>query len=136
MIVVGVDGTEVSKNALEWAVREGKVRHTQVHIVHAWRFDPMTDLLPRQQIKEDSTELLVREVAAVTGTPDSDNVSYASVQGDAARVLHEVSEGADMLVLGSHQRNALGEVLLGSVSRECVRHATCPVVVVPTGDRG
>ncbi|MFC0432068.1 universal stress protein [Kutzneria buriramensis] len=131
MIVVGIDGTEVSKNALEWAVREGAVRQTSVHVVHAWRYDPMTDLLPSQQIKEDSTELLAREVALVTGTPRTDNVSYSSVQGDAARVLHEVSEGADMLVLGSHQRNALGEVLLGSVSRECVRHATCPVVVVP-----
>jgi len=131
MIVVGVDGTEVSQKALAWAVNEGNVRHTQVHVVHAWRFDPMSDLLPRDQIKEDSTELLVREVAAVTGTPRSENVSYSSVQGDAARVLHEVSEGADMLVLGSHRRSPIGEVLLGSVSRECVRHATCPVVVVP-----
>ena len=131
MIVVGVDGTEVSQKALEWAVNEGKVRHARVHVVHAWRFDPMTDLLPRDQIKEDSTELLEREVAAVTGAPRSEDVSYSSVQGDAARVLHEVSQGADMLVLGSHQRSAVGEVLLGSVSRECVRHATCPVVVVP-----
>jgi nucleotide-binding universal stress UspA family protein len=131
MIVVGIDGTEVSQNALAWAVREGEIRRTPVHVVHAWRYDPMTDLLPSQQIKEDSTELLAREVALVTGAPRTDNVSYSSVQGDAARVLHEVSEGADMLVLGSHQRNALGEVLLGSVSRECVRHATCPVVVVP-----
>lgn len=132
MIVVGVDGTEVSQKALAWAVDEGNVRHTQVHVVHAWRFDPMSDLLPRDQIKEDSTELLVREVAAVTGMPRSENVSYSSVQGDAARVLHEVSEGADMLVLGSHRRSPIGEMLLGSVSRECVRHATCPVVVVPT----
>lgn len=131
MIVVGVDGTEVSQKALEWAVREGRVRHTQVHVVHAWRFDPMTDLLPREQVKDDSTALLEREVAAVTGAPHDENVSYSSVQGDAARVLHEVSEGADMLVLGSHQRTAVGETLLGSVSRECVRHASCPVVVVP-----
>ncbi|EWM10241.1 universal stress protein [Kutzneria sp. 744] len=134
MIVVGVDGTEVSQKALAWAVREGEVRHTSVHVVHAWRFDPMTDLLPGQQIKEDSTALLEREVAVVTGRPRSDDISYSSVQGDAARVLHEVSEGADMLVLGSHRRGPVGELLLGSVSRECVRHATCPVVVVPSGD--
>jgi nucleotide-binding universal stress UspA family protein len=133
MIVVGVDGTEVSQKALAWAVNEGRVRHTKVHVVHAWRFDPMTDLLPSEQIKEDSTELLVREVATVTGLPQSDDVSYSSVQGDAARVLHEVSEDADMLVLGSHRRGPVGEVLLGSVSRECVRHATVPVVVVPAG---
>ncbi len=132
MIVVGIDGTDVSKRALEWAVSEGKVRNTRVHVVHAWRFDPVADLLPSQQIKEDSTELLVREVAAVTGTPTTDGISYSSVQGDAARVLHEVSEGADMLVLGSHQRSPMGEILLGSVSAECVRHATCPVVVVPS----
>jgi nucleotide-binding universal stress UspA family protein len=133
MIIVGIDGTELSKKALEWAVSEGQVRHTPVHVVHAWQFDPRTNLLPRDQMKEESTELLEREVAAVTGVARSENVSYSSVQGDAARVLHEVSEGADMLVLGSHQRNPVGELLLGSVSRECVRHATCPVVVVPAG---
>ena len=131
MIVVGVDGTEVSKNALEWAVREGKIRQTPVHVVHAWRFDPMTDLLPRQQIEEDSTELLTQEIA---GLADTDHVSFSSVQGDAARVLHEVSDGEEMLVLGSHRRGPLGELLLGSVSRECVRHATFPVVVVPAAE--
>ncbi|GAA3434942.1 universal stress protein [Kutzneria kofuensis] len=130
MIVVGVDGTEVSQKALEWAVNEGRVRHTPVHVVHAWRFDPMTDLLPREQIKEDSAGLLAREIA---GLADSEHVSYSSVQGDAARVLHEVSEGEDMLVLGSHRRNSVGELLFGSVSRECLRYATVPVVVVPAG---
>ncbi|QUQ64046.1 universal stress protein [Kutzneria sp. CA-103260] len=131
MIVVGVDGTEMSRKALEWAVNEGQVRHTLVHVVHAWQFDPTTDPLPREQSKEDSTALLARQVATVTGVPRPENISYSSVQGDAARVLHEVSEGADLLVLGSHQRGPVGELLLGSVSRECVRHATCPVVVVP-----
>jgi nucleotide-binding universal stress UspA family protein len=133
MIVVGIDGTEVSRKALEWAVDEGKVRHTHVHVVHVWRFDPVSDLLPGEQIKQNSTKLLEREVAAVTGRPRSENVSYSSVQGHAARVLHEVSEGTDMLVLGNHQRSPVGELMLGSVGRECVRHATCPVVMVPAG---
>jgi nucleotide-binding universal stress UspA family protein len=134
MIVVGIDGTDVSKKALAWAVNEGKVRNIRVHVVHAWQFDPTADLLPSQQIREDSTELLVREVASVTGRPTTDGVSYSSVQGDAARILHEVAEGADMLVLGSHQRTPVGEILLGSVSAACVRHATCPVVVVPSAE--
>ena len=134
MIVVGIDGAGVSTKALAWAVTEGKVRNTQVHVVHAWRFDPMTDPLPGQQIDEDSTDLLVREVASVTGRPRTEDVSYSSVEGDAARVLHEVAEGADMLVLGSRRRSPTGEILLGSVSAECVRRATCPVVVVPSAE--
>ena len=132
MIVVGIGGAEVSRKALAWAVAEGRVRNTHVHVVHVWWFDPMTDPPPGQQIDEDSTDLLVREVASVTGRPRTEGVSYSSVQGDAARVLHEVSEGADMLVLGSRRRNPMGEILLGSVSAECVRRATCPVVVVPS----
>ena len=134
MIVVGIDGAEVSRKALEWAVTEGKVRNTQVHVVHAWRLDPMTDPPPGQQIDEDSTDLLVREVASVTGRPRTEGISYSSVQGDAARILHEVSKGAEMLVLGSRRRSPMGEILLGSVSAECVRHATCPVVVVPSAE--
>jgi nucleotide-binding universal stress UspA family protein len=45
-------------------------------------------------------------------------------------VLLEAAAGADLLVVGSHGRGPLGEVLLGSVSHRCVQHAACPVAVV------
>jgi nucleotide-binding universal stress UspA family protein len=52
------------------------------------------------------------------------------VLGQAADVLMEASEGADLLVVDSRGHNALTEALLGSVSRYCVHHAQCPVVVM------
>lgn len=131
MIVVGVEGTQMSREALIWALREGKIRNTAVQVVHAWRFDPTADFLPAEQIRRDSIELLDREITAVTGEQAPERVSRSSIQGAATRILPELSGKAELLVLGSHQRGLVGEIVLGSVSSECVRHARCPVVVVP-----
>jgi nucleotide-binding universal stress UspA family protein len=53
------------------------------------------------------------------------------VEGQAGNVLLEESRGAAMLVVGSRGHGAFRELLLGSVSRQVVQHARCPVVVVP-----
>jgi nucleotide-binding universal stress UspA family protein len=53
------------------------------------------------------------------------------VRGSAAPVLTRAAVHADLLVLGSHGHGRLHHAVLGSVSEECVRHARCPVVVVP-----
>jgi nucleotide-binding universal stress UspA family protein len=55
------------------------------------------------------------------------------VQGATAeKILHEAARwGADVIVMGSHGRGALGRVLLGSVSEQVLRGAPCPVFIVP-----
>ncbi|SCE95545.1 universal stress protein [Micromonospora mirobrigensis] len=58
-------------------------------------------------------------------------VSGEVVEGPPAEVLASAARGADLLVLGSHGHSRLRHTVLGSVSEECVRRATCPVVVVP-----
>ena len=52
--------------------------------------------------------------------------------GDAGESIVEVAEaeGADLIVVGTHERGAVGRLFLGSVSDYVVRHATCPVMVV------
>lgn len=59
-------------------------------------------------------------------------VTFLVWVGEAADAILEAAEaeGADMIVLGSHGRGALGRLLLGSVSRQVVRGARVPVVVV------
>jgi nucleotide-binding universal stress UspA family protein len=52
------------------------------------------------------------------------------VEGNAAQVLLDASDGADLLVVGSRGHGGFTEALLGSVSQHCVHHARCPVVVI------
>jgi nucleotide-binding universal stress UspA family protein len=53
------------------------------------------------------------------------------IEGNPARVLTTAGDGANLLVLGSHGHSRLFHAVLGSVAEECVRAATCPVVVIP-----
>jgi nucleotide-binding universal stress UspA family protein len=58
-------------------------------------------------------------------------VEYRVALGGPAKTLIDVSRQSRMLVVGSRGRGGLAGMLLGSVSEQCVRHAECPVLVVP-----
>jgi nucleotide-binding universal stress UspA family protein len=134
-IVVGVDGSDPSHRALEWAVAEASRWGAGLTIVHAWRFgvapsDPTIHEATRQigraaqQLLDDEIDFALRAGVDAAG----------SLVFDApARALIQSSRDADLLVVGSRGRGAVAATLLGSVSQACVRHARCPVVVVPDG---
>lgn len=136
LIVVGVDGSDGGRRALEWAVREAATRGGTVQAVSSWRWDGIeTDFVavptPAQQRDRTAATLdqEIEEVRRSTGT--SVPVAAEVVEGRAADALSAAAHGADLLVLGSHGHNRLRHTVLGSVSEECVRKATCPVVVIP-----
>jgi len=60
-------------------------------------------------------------------------VTEVVLTGDPAVELARLSHHADLLVLGSHGHGKAAGLLLGSVVSECLRHAACPVVVIPAG---
>lgn len=135
-IVVGVDGTEASRVALEFAIREGMARGSAVEVVTAWSWEgaheplngPATATEARhraEQIQEEVVALVLRTV------PNPPMLSRQVVGGEAGRVLLHAARGAAYLVVGSAHRGIVARAVLGSVSQYCVRHATCPVVVVP-----
>ncbi|HEV3498263.1 MAG TPA: universal stress protein, partial [Actinomycetes bacterium] len=77
------------------------------------------------------TELDQMVAAAFAGRAEPHrDVQVTVLPGAPAVTLVEVSEGADLLVVGSHGRSGLGRLVLGSVAMACVHHAHCPVVVV------
>lgn len=139
VIVVGVDGTPASKTALEFALREGTARGSAVEVVTAWNWvsvgehlvglETPTDVRERAQSQQDRT---VAEVLDLVSDPPI--VSRQIVEGDPARALLRAARTADYLVVGSAHKGVVRRALLGSVSAYCVRHATCPVVVIPVSE--
>ena len=112
-VVVGVSRTDASRPALRWASAEAAVRGLRLTLVHAW--DEPVDLsvrLPPESLPDVS--------AAVTS---------CAVHGRAAAVL--LAAQPDLLVLGAHA----GAHHVAPLTRSCLQHAACPVVVVPDAER-
>jgi nucleotide-binding universal stress UspA family protein len=135
-IIVGVDGSEGGRRALQWAAREAANRGGAVQAVIAWRWDglegpPISVASPKQE-RERATATLEAEIEALpTHQRSGVTIATEAVEGRAGDVLTAVARDADLLVLGSHGHSRVWHTVLGSVSEECVRKATCPVVVVP-----
>ncbi|MEV4624207.1 universal stress protein [Asanoa sp. NPDC049573] len=135
LIVVGVDGSEGGRRALDWAATEATRRGGAVQAVIAWRWDGVE--LDPHTIRPDETrryaeQILERELATLTARHGSGHpVAAEVVEGRPAQVLADAARSADLLVLGSHGHNRLRHTVLGSVSAEVIRMAPCPVVVIP-----
>ena len=136
-IVVGIDGSEQSNCALIWAAREAKARKLPLHLVTAYTvpifaasgldggYATVDDDVIRQ-----GAEAVLRESAAKVAHLDIEMDARVE-NGDAAGVLLELSETAELLVFGSRGRGGFIGRLLGSVSSALPAHAKCPTVTVP-----
>jgi nucleotide-binding universal stress UspA family protein len=132
-IVVGVDGSEQSKQALRWAARMAATMGASVEAVLAWQMPqnygwPLA--APDWDPDRDARGALVETVDGILGSNPSPRPNLVVQQGNAAKVLLDRSSGARMLVLGSRGRGGFAGLLLGSVSATCAKHARCPVLVV------
>ncbi len=135
-IVVGVDGSKGSLAALAWAIEEASFRKATVVAVEAWlpysSVSPLETMAPVFQQNEGEAiakGALSESVERIKG--DSDVVIEQQVLCDhPVSALLEVSKGADLLVVGSRGHGGFLGLALGSVSSQCVHHATCPVVVI------
>jgi nucleotide-binding universal stress UspA family protein len=133
-IVVGVDGSVPSKAALVWAAGQARLTGAVVEAVIAWGYPAMfgyrVPVTPDVSVEELAKRSVEHAVAEVSGSAGQLAVRSRVVEGDAARVLLDASEGAELLVVGNRGHGRLAESVLGSVSQHCVHHATCPVVVI------
>jgi nucleotide-binding universal stress UspA family protein len=131
-IVVGIDGSNASLTALEWAACQAEFTGSSLEIVAAWEwptsygwsvipdnYDPTGDL------KRMFEPLLV----ALHATHPKVAVTTKIVEGHPAPVLISASHGASLLVVGSRGHGEVVGMLIGSTSEHCVAHAACPVVV-------
>lgn len=135
-IVVGIDGSDASRSALEWAVREARLRGAEVDAVYMWA-DPAVGyksgfLAPLVNARHELVADSQKRLHQICESVDAHDVVVNRVieEGPAARRLLDAAEGADLLVVGSRGRGGFTGLLLGSVGQQCAHHATCPVVIV------
>lgn len=125
------------------AIREARLRGTTVRAIHVWHV-PVGEYLGGSPPDEEETlayeekaqRLLADAVLRAAGDDPVVPVEQVLKEAPAAApALVEEAETADLLVVGSRGLSGIRELVLGSVSHECCRHAHCPVIVVPPSKR-
>jgi nucleotide-binding universal stress UspA family protein len=141
VVVVGVDGSDRSVPALQWAAAEAKAHGHTLRVVTAWSI-PVTALspgglpapYPMDELESDA-RAAQDGVIAKAGLPEGLEVEHHIVEGGPGAVLLDAAEGADLVVVGSRGHGGFTGLLLGSVGQQVTGHAACPVVVVPSPHR-
>lgn len=138
-IVVGVDGSNASRNALRFAIGEAKALGRSIRIVGAYTvpsvaaatidvsYVPIDDSAVRA-----SVTTTLKEAAAEVKAADVPVEAIIEI-GDAAGVLVEESKQASLAVVGSRGKGGFAGRLLGTVSSALPAHSACPTIVVPVG---
>jgi nucleotide-binding universal stress UspA family protein len=141
-VVVGVDGSAGSNEALLWAIAEARLRNAPLRAVHAWTYvqPTMPSLVGYPYIAESvdftvddrrqaAEQMLVRATSELSSVHDIE-IERVIGEGSAAQVLIDAVGEDDLLVVGSRGHGGFTSLLLGSVSEQCAHHAPCPVVIV------
>lgn len=156
VIVVGVDGSAEADGALRWAGREGRLRAVPVRAVYAYDYTPAWQTYayagegmiaaPAETVDAEQ-EAKLAEQRALDLINQALGRAEASLEGVAveplavwerrpASALLDQCADAELLVVGNRGRGGFAGLLLGSVSQQCVQHARCPVVIVPSAACG
>lgn len=135
VIVVGVDGSDASKDALLWAARQAELTGSALVAVISWEFPSMAygAVMPLPDdfdIAGASQKIVDEAIDETLGEHPAVQVSTVVAEGPPALELLKTAKNADLLVVGSRGHGAFAGMLLGSVSEHCVTHSPCPVVVV------
>jgi len=138
-IVVGVDGSEGSKRALEWAAGEAKLRRLPLTALLAWQWPTgiygagWMGVTPEvaEDLRKAAERRLEETCAAVAPALEGVEVTRSVVEGPPAQALLQAAEDADLLVVGTRGHGGFVGLLLGSVSQQCATHSPCPIVIVP-----
>lgn len=139
-ILVCVDGSANSLDAVRWAAGLAAALDAEVVAVHALglldRLEPDGPLVPTQPHRDEIAEQVRTEWSAPL---DEAGVTHRCLLHDGNPVdvvLHAIEEvGADLVVLGSRGVGGSPALLLGSTSSQVARQATCPVTIVPSAER-
>lgn len=137
-IVVGVDGSEVSHLATELAFVEADARGAELVAVHTWMDMQVQSSLAGlsaatqlwEEVEDDQKAQLNECLQDLTEKYPDVTVKTVVTRDRPVRALTDYSQGAQLLVVGSHGRGGFKGMLLGSTSRALLQSAACPMMVV------
>jgi nucleotide-binding universal stress UspA family protein len=131
-IVVGVDGSPSSIDALQWAARIAASFDAEIDAVICWEFPTSYGLAGADadwRPDRDARQILTEAVSSAFGGNAPAGLRLVVEEGRPAKVLIDASAAAAMLVIGSRGHGSVMGLLLGSVSAYCAEHALCPVLI-------
>ena len=140
-ILVPIDFSEPSRAALRYAADLARRFNSRVHLLHVtpdpsqlpWAVGPgLAQYAEGLEVRREKTIVGLRAMATEEHM-DPLHTTTRIVEGVAHHEILEYArqQGIDLIVMGTHGRGAFAHLLLGSVAERVVRHAVCPVLVVP-----
>lgn len=131
VVVVGVDGSTGSRDAVRWAADYARMAGAELRAVASWRWpNYVTRIPPGADLEADTRRTLQEVIAEIRAEFPEVPVSERVVEGPGGLALLSQAADATLLVVGARGRAAYPGMLLGSVAEYCVRNGPCPVVVV------
>jgi nucleotide-binding universal stress UspA family protein len=134
-IVVGVDGSESSIDALRWAQRIGAGIGGEIDAVAAWNYPTTYGMAGWSDDWDPATHaarLLADTLTSTFGDTPPTGLRTSVVGGHPAHVLLDASVGAELLVVGSRGHGGFVGLLIGATSAYCAEHAACAVLIAHT----
>lgn len=137
-IMVGLDGSHLSTQALRFALDEAALHGAPVEAVYVWTHPTGAGIAGAPapsysyaEARQEAERMLAEQLAGVQGEYPDTPLTRTVIHGlDPARILVELSRRSRLIVVASRGRGGVARLLLGSVSQALINHAGCPVAVV------
>lgn len=138
-LIVGIDGSEGSQRALQWAVEEGRIRNCPVWAVYAVDWQAIREAVlvspSDRDVEKEAEELLRHTLSGVrneAGVEVECRVLHVKDRRGAPGAMIDVADGDDdLIVVGTRGNSAIKGAFLGSISHRLLHYTRRPVVVVP-----
>lgn len=133
-IVVGVDGSEVSREAAHWAAAQAHLRHRGLTLAHAVVPTMVgsafgVSMAPSLDMVDSLVQAAEKELRTLAGSLPCDDITMSVQVGTPSELLLEASHSAHIVVSGSRGHGGFSGLLLGSVGAQVAAHAHCPTVI-------
>ncbi|MFT8704717.1 universal stress protein [Bifidobacterium aquikefiricola] len=135
-LVVGVDGSQISLRALEFAVHEADVHGFDLHVLLCWQMKDLGTIPGYENavapihVGQARAEEKLRDIVARVHIPSSVTVHLHAFHTTAVKGIMDAAKYAGWIIVGSRGLTGMNARLLGSVSRQLVNLAECTVTIV------